>query len=201
MLKKQKRSLITEYISENRIRVIINICFAIFGIICGGVLFLYSKDTQDVTSWAKEYISNLSSTAAKDVFISAAEDAGIVCAVFYICSLFYIGEFLCPVYVFIRCMAYGFSNCLVLAFCGFKNGIMILLSLVPHLAFYIVAFIVFSVETAKQSRFMGGSFDKGTKTGSFISYFISTLIPVCILLAGCLVEGFLSPHFILWCVK
>lgn len=200
-MKKQRPRLYKYYISENRIRLIINICFVVLGVVCGCIMFLYSKDLKEVASWTKEYVTNMENAEAKDVFISTVKDACIVCGVFYICSLFYIGEFLCPAYVFIRCMAYGFSNCLIINSYGFKTGIMILLSLVPQMIFYISAFVIFSIETAKQSRFVGGSFDKGAKTGSFISYFLSTIFPVILLLIGCIVEGFCSLYFILWCIK
>lgn len=201
MIKKQKRSFIEGYISENRLRIVINICFVIAGVICGCCLFLYAGGNGVMAQKLAQTVSEIETAQAKDIFISALKDAGVVCAVFYICSLFYMGEFLCPAYVLLRCAAYGFSCCIIINTYPGAEAVLMLVSLVPQMIFYICALVVFSVETAKQSRFMSGCGDKSLRARTFVAYLSITILPLMLLFLGCLVEGFATPYFILWCLK
>ncbi len=201
MIKKQKQSFFDNYIRENKTRFIINFCMLFAGAICGSVLFLYSGSTAGFAEEVKIYIESVESLYTKQIFISSLKDAGIMCAAFFMCALFYIGEFLCPGYVFLRSAASGFCACAVIGAFGVGKGIMILTSLVPANVFYFTGAVIFSVETAKQSRFMGGGFDKRAKNRSFISYIITAILPVLFIFLGCVVESFCVPYLMLWCLK
>ena len=201
MIKKQKQSFFDNYIRENKVRLAVNLGMLIFGVVCGSMLFLYSANASEFSSQAKSYIENVKNLYSKQIFISCLKDAAIMCTAFLVCSLFYIGEFLCPGYVFLRSAASGFSACAVMGAFGLKKGTMILASLAAANVFYFTGLISLSVETAKQSRFVSGDFNKRAKNMSFISYLITIIFPVLLVFSACVVESFLAPYLILWCLK
>ena len=201
MIKKQKQSFLNNYIGENKIRLIINLSMLLAGVICGSLLFLCSANSAHFSEEVKTYIESIGSLDRNRIFISSLKDAGIICLVFFICSLVYIGEFLCPFYVFFRSSASGFCACAVMGAFGIGKGMLFLASLVPANVFYFTGAVVFSVETAKQSRFMGGGFDKKSKRRSFISYLLTVILPELFIFIGCVVESFCVPYLILWCLK
>ena len=200
-MNKLKRNFTEGYIYSNRSNVIINICFMILGVLAGGALFLYSGDGGLPYEKLKEMLFEIKNSSSENIFTNALLNNALICGVFYILSLFYIGTFLSPVYVFIRCVAYGFTSCLVINAYEWTGVLIVLLGLVPQTILYLCGLIIFSVETSKQCRYISGCFDKALRKRSVITYFTTSLIPVLILFSGCLVESFVSPHFILWCLK
>ena len=200
-MNKLKRNFTEGYIYSNRSNMIINICFLILGILAGGALFLYSRDGGLPYEKLKDMLFEIKNSSSKNMFTNALLNNALICGVFYILSLFYIGTFLSPVYVFIRCVAYGFTSCLVINAYEWTGVLIVLLGLVPQTILYLCGLIIFSVETSKQCRYISGCFDKTLRKRSVITYFTTSLIPVFILFSGCLVESFVSPHLILWCLK
>ncbi len=200
-MKKLKRRRGINYIGNNRQRVLINLCFVVIGVAAGGFLFLYLKGSEFVYERLYEIFFEIKTVSREKIFINALGNNALVCAIFFVFSLFSIGSFLSPVYVFVRAVAYGFTSCLIISAYG-RIGILIVAGgIVPQTIIYICAIIILSVETAKQSKYISNCFDKLLRKRSVITYYSICLIPVFMLACGCLVEGFVSPHIILWCLK
>lgn len=200
-MKKQKRSITSEYIYANRIRLITAIICVTAGVLAGCGVFLFSNSSDEIYARLSQMINSLTGACAKEVFFEALKENALVCAVFYIFSLFAIGEFLSFGYVVVRCVAYGFCACLVMRAYGSGGILLTALGLMPQMILYICGLVIFSIETSKQCRFIGGCFDKNLRRRSFVTYFAVSLLPALLLFGGCLVEGFAAPHIILWCLK
>lgn len=197
---KIQKSFISEYIYQNRMRVLINIIFSALGVIMGGFAFLNYIKNGD-SGFFYDSVSVLSDTGSKQVFFDALWDNLFVVVIFYLFSLFSVGEFLSSAYVLIRCVSYGMSACILINAYGIKGALVCTLALLPQCIFYITALIIFATETAKQCRYMGSCFDKALRRRAIFSYFTVSLVPVFLIFMGCLVEGFCSKHLMLWCVK
>ncbi len=200
-MKKQRRSFADGYIYANRAKILINICFVVLGVVFGCAVFMYAPDKQSFFKKISNSFDMINTNDLKNIFINAVWENVLICAVFYICSLFYIGTYISYAYVFVRAAACGFASCVIInsyAFCGIC---ILAFAMMPYTALYMTAVIIFCVETVKQSRYISSCVDKSLKKRSVFTYFAATIVPVILLAAGSLVEGFAAPHIILWCMK
>lgn len=201
MLRKRKRNLCEEYIYSNRLRLLINICFATVGIVCGCMIFLYASDRQMFFEKLSETVELIGKTDEKNIFVSALTENALVCAVFYICSFFSVGVYISYFYVFLRCIAYGFSNCAFISCYGLNGLYALAAGIMPYMILYMSALMIFCTETAKQSGYVKHCSDKNLKRRASFGYFVFSILPVLLLFAGSVVESFASSHIILWCMK
>lgn len=200
-MKKQRRSLPEEYIMTNRVRILISICFVFFGILCGCAIFFYGEDRHELNGKLYEIIERMNLFDGRNIFLHRIKENLIVCVVFYICSFFGLGAYISYLYVMLRCAAYGFSNCAFISAYGLDGIYAVFLGVMPYMIFYIMSLIIFCVETTKQSRYTYICTDRNLKRKSAVTYFALSLIPIVFMTIGSIVEGFVSPHFILWCLK
>lgn len=200
-MNKLKRRLDFGYIYNNRSRILINLCFVILGVLAGCALFLYFENDGFVYERLKEILSEIERSEKKKVFINAVVNNSLVCGIFFAFSMFHIGSFLSPVYVFVRCIAYGFTSSIIISAYKWTGVLILAVGVVPQTIFYICGIIILSVETAKQSKYISSCYDKILRKQSIITYYSVCLIPIFLLVCGCVVEGFVSPHTIWWCLK